>query len=139
MCPRALAVEVGGTCLTSGIVVSSEPWLGRNRFRSIYLAISLRGGISADSSHRTVGREVFCMAAHQLSLSLPVRTWGGARRGAGRRPGPRRLVSHAPRPELLTQHPVHVTLRVARDVPSLRVKERFRVLRRAFRAALGRA
>ena len=60
------------------------------------------------------------MAARQLSLSLPVRTWGGARRGAGRRPGPRDAAGGS-------------------GVPSLRVKERFRVLRRAFRAALGRA
>lgn len=134
-----LCVEVVGASGTSPVVASSSQWLRRNRFISIYLAILGRGDISADSSHRTVGREVSYMAMRQLSLSLMVRTWGGARRGAGRKPGPRRLVSHAPRPALLARHPVHVTLRVARDIPSLRVKERFRILRGAFRAALGRA
>ena len=55
-------------------------------------------------------------------LSLPLRTWGGRRRGAGRKrtlPG-RPRVAHRARPEHRRTHPVHVTLRANRRVPSLR-------------------
>jgi REP element-mobilizing transposase RayT len=48
------------------------------------------------------------------------RTWGGKREGAGRkkvRPG---AVSHAPRPPLASRYPVHVSYKVARDLPPLR-------------------
>jgi putative transposase len=71
----------------------------------------------------------------QLELTLPVRTWGGARRGAGRKPkGARALMPHTARPTHVSRHPVHVTLRVERVLPSLRTKGRFKVLRRAIRA-----
>jgi REP element-mobilizing transposase RayT len=71
----------------------------------------------------------------QLALPLP-RTWGGARRGAGRkpveaRPGP----THRTRPRHVARHPVHVTLRARRDVPSLRASPVFGRLRRALGAA----
>ena len=55
-------------------------------------------------------------------LSLPLRAWGGARRRAGRKqtlPG-RPRVAHRARPEHRRAHPVHVTLRASRCVPSLR-------------------
>jgi hypothetical protein len=56
----------------------------------------------------------------QLALSLrPVRRWGGARPGAGRKPGPKPGVRHAPR-EHFKRLPAHVTVRVRHDVPSLR-------------------
>ena len=54
--------------------------------------------------------------------------WGGKRKGAGRkRASERPSVPHDARPELAARHPVHVTLRVARGLPSLRVgrRERF--------------
>jgi putative transposase len=58
---------------------------------------------------------------------------GGRRRGAGRkRRGGRRRVAHCRRPELKGWTSVHVTLRLADDVPSLRNYERCRVLRTAF-------
>lgn len=80
------------------------------------------------------------MASRQLSLALQVRTWGGARRGAGRKPsGARALVSHGARRELAARHPVHVTIRVARDLPSLRRKGAFGVVRAALRAMASRA
>ena len=52
---------------------------------------------------------------------LAYRTWGGARRGAGRKlagscPG----VSHRARPALSPRHPVHVTIRLRKGLPSLR-------------------
>jgi len=68
--------------------------------------------------------------------TLAFRTWGGARKGAGRKPkGDKALVSHAPRPDVAAAHPLHVTLRVARSVPNLRAQRPMRVLREAFRAA----
>jgi putative transposase len=58
---------------------------------------------------------------------------GGKRRGAGRkRRGGRRKVAHRRRPRIERCTPVHVTLRMADDVPSLRNYERAPVLRRAF-------
>lgn len=68
-------------------------------------------------------------------LSLPFRTRGGARRGAGRKPkGPRAGVSHAARPKLSRHHPVHVTTRLRGGLPSLRHPTEIAVLERAFRA-----
>ncbi len=51
---------------------------------------------------------------------LPFRTWGGKRRGAGRKPGPRPLVQHRPRERIRRPTPVHVTLRVLPHVWNLR-------------------
>jgi REP element-mobilizing transposase RayT len=57
---------------------------------------------------------------------------GGKRRGAGRkRRGGRRRVPHRRRPHLDGRTPVHVTLRVAAHVPSLRNYERCKELRKA--------
>ena len=69
-------------------------------------------------------------------LALPFARRGGARPGAGRKPkGPRPLVSHARRPHLSRHHPVHVTTRLARGLPSLRHFAEIGVLVRAIRAA----
>ena len=52
------------------------------------------------------------------------KSWGGARRGAGRRPaGPRARVSHAARPKHDARNPLHLTLRLRDGLPSLRRKE----------------
>ena len=49
--------------------------------------------------------------------SLELKTWGGRRRGAGRRSArPRGAVPHTPREEIRPYQPVHVTLRVAEPV-----------------------
>src|SRR4051812_18226291 len=48
--------------------------------------------------------------AAQLPLRFPF-TWGGARRGAGRKPGPRPNTPHHARPVHRAAEPVHVTLR----------------------------
>ena len=65
-------------------------------------------------------------------LSLP-RTagWGGRRKGAGGRRKPGSGVSHRRR-RRFTNLPVHVTLRVRRDVWNLRSRRCFRALHRAF-------
>jgi REP element-mobilizing transposase RayT len=71
-------------------------------------------------------------------LNLVLRTHGGKRRGAGRKPkGLKTLVSHAARPRFDPPTPVHVTLRVRDDVPSLRSARRFAVVRACFAAARG--
>lgn len=69
-------------------------------------------------------------------LTLPVRnTWGGRRKGAGRKPGPRPLVLHRARAEHKHRFPVHVTLRAGRDVGSLRDARRYPALEEAIGAA----
>jgi len=63
---------------------------------------------------------------------LPFRTWGGQRDGAGRkRMSPRGRVPHRARPAHNERHPVHVTLRAAPRIPSLRKQRVFQALRRA--------
>jgi len=64
------------------------------------------------------------------------RTWGGARKGAGRKPaGARAGVSHRARPALAARHPVHVTVRLRAGLPSLRRRATREVIERAM--ALG--
>ncbi|HEU4576616.1 MAG TPA: transposase [Polyangiaceae bacterium] len=53
-------------------------------------------------------------------LAFRFRTWGGARKGAGRPPKSDAGVSHLRRPALSRHHPVHVTLRIVAGLPSLR-------------------
>ncbi len=67
------------------------------------------------------------------------KSWGGARKGAGRkRQGERARVSHRTREKLASRFPVHVTTRLRSGLPSLRrVRER-RVLERAFGAGSDR-
>ena len=61
------------------------------------------------------------------------RTWGGKRDGAGRKPKLERAgVPHAVRPQHDKRHPVHVTMRAARCLPSLRKQRVFGAIRRAF-------
>ena len=62
---------------------------------------------------------------------LKFRTWGGARPNAGRKPSGRNHTPHRPRAEHDKAHPVHVTLRAAPRVPSLRKEVAFSALRRA--------
>jgi REP element-mobilizing transposase RayT len=69
-------------------------------------------------------------------LELPFRARGGRRPGAGRKPnGVKAGVSHMPRPSLNPRHPVHVTMRLRRGLPSLRYKLVARVILAAFHAA----
>jgi len=76
----------------------------------------------------------------QLSLSIKDRPrHGGRRSGAGRKPnGVRPLVSHLARQHFDKITPVHVTLRIRGDVPSLRSSRRFTKIRECFVAARGR-
>ena len=74
------------------------------------------------------------MPGHAHQQSLPFRPHGGARKGAGRKPAdPRRpRVPHDVRPVVKARFPLHVTVRVRRDVTRLRRFELCKVLQRAF-------
>jgi REP element-mobilizing transposase RayT len=70
---------------------------------------------------------------------LPFRTWGGRREGAGRKPvGARAGEPHRRRSALAARHPVHVTMRVAREVGRLRRPAAYRAVRAALLATLHR-
>jgi REP element-mobilizing transposase RayT len=66
----------------------------------------------------------------QMEMALP--THGGRRDGAGRPPsGERSSEQHKKRPEHNPRHPVHVTVRVAASVSSLRQRDMYAQLREA--------
>ena len=70
-------------------------------------------------------------------MSLP--TWGGKRKGAGRKPkGPKAGVSHNRRPALAARFPVHVTVRMLPHVWNLRSRRSFAVIAKAVFAAAQR-
>jgi putative transposase len=80
------------------------------------------------------------MARTKLVQSeLPFRSRGGPRPGSGRKPnGPRAGVPHGPRAPLAARYPVHVTARLRAGLPSLRRKESYRAILRAFEAGAER-
>lgn len=72
-------------------------------------------------------------------LSLTLTTWGGKRKGAGRKPyGPRPGVPHVTRTRLSKHHPVHVTWRMMPHVWNLRSRRSFRLLSEAFASGCDR-
>ena len=72
----------------------------------------------------------------QQQLELVVRSWGGRRAGAGRKPKlGRRSMPHRRRAPHDPRCPVHVTLRAASGIPSLRGARIFAGIERAFAAA----
>jgi REP element-mobilizing transposase RayT len=84
------------------------------------------------ASAGTVARPARRRKAAQLGFAF--RTWGGKRRGAGRKPtGERAGVSHRPRADFTRRLPVHVTLRMAPEVYNLRSRRSFRVIAQVLR------
>lgn len=73
----------------------------------------------------------------QAEIAFPS-TWGGRRKGAGRKRTHPHSIPHVRRPEIDPRHPVHVTLRMEKGVWSLRSKRSFRVLDQAFRVGAQR-
>ncbi len=65
---------------------------------------------------------------------LIFRTWGGRRKGAGRKRHTDEL-PHVARPEVRPGQPQHVTIRVRPDVISLRKSKSFAAIKQAFRLA----
>ncbi|WP_394841052.1 transposase [Pendulispora brunnea] len=71
-----------------------------------------------------------------LQLELPSgRTWGGRRRGAGRKRNPKSGVPHRARPVHRAAHPVHVTLRARDAVHGLRAPPVFAFVLRSIKEA----
>jgi REP element-mobilizing transposase RayT len=65
-------------------------------------------------------------------IEMAFRTHGGKRRGAGRKPtGTRAGARHEARPRHDHRHPVHVTIRVVRDIDGLRRRDLYFALRHA--------
>jgi REP element-mobilizing transposase RayT len=79
----------------------------------------------------------FQVAQMQLTLPLHLKAkWGGARKGAGRKPmGAKAMLPHRSRPALASRHPVHVTLRLLPGLQSLRTKKKVLAIRGTIRAA----
>ena len=65
-----------------------------------------------------------------LPLAAP-RTWGGARKGAGRKSRDRPSVPHVTRPRIDPRYPVQVTIRARPGLPSFRSPRLFGALRQA--------
>jgi REP element-mobilizing transposase RayT len=78
------------------------------------------------------------MAPHPRQLALPLHTHGGRRPGAGRKPGPRPIVPRVAREALASRFPVHVTLRVLEQLPSLREEPMLSTLLEALDAGADR-
>jgi len=75
------------------------------------------------------------MQRRDPQLAFSFRTRGGARSGSGRKPKGRRAgVPHRVRERLAARHPVHVTLRLRRDVGSLRSRVVYRAFWKAWAA-----
>ena len=76
----------------------------------------------------------------QLALDLrSAPRWGGWREGAGRKPGPEPRAPHRQRAPLAARFPCHVTLKVRREIPSLRSVRLVRDVERSFEAACDRS
>ena len=72
----------------------------------------------------------------QLRLRFGVaRAWGGARKGAGRKPRGRPSMPHETRPKIDPRYPVQVTIRATPGLPSFRSPRVFGALRRAIAQA----
>src|SRR5947207_7337375 len=81
-------------------------------------------------------REIKSTGRRQLRLPLPAaRKWGGARKGAGRKPRGRPSMPHDTRAKVDPRYPLQVTIRAVPGLPSLRSARVFGALRRA----IGRA
>lgn len=76
--------------------------------------------------------------ATAAQTSLQFRSWGGARRGAGRKASDDSGEPHLRRPEMSKHHPVHTTLRVSRGCWNLRSRRALSALQGAFRAGCDR-
>jgi len=73
----------------------------------------------------------------QLAFKLP--TWGGERKGAGRKPnGDKAGVTHLARPAFHAREPLHVTMRLFFAVGFLRGFSRVRAIEEVLRAVQGR-
>ena len=78
--------------------------------------------------------------ARAKQTTIEFRTWGGRRRGAGRKPkGEKAGVCHGARPELTGRHPLLVTLKVRREVWNLRARRAMAQILPALAAVLAKS
>lgn len=74
-----------------------------------------------------------------IQTELELRSHGGRRVGAGRKPtGSKAGVPHRVRPSVSSAHPQHVTVRLHRDLPNLRVRRTAKTIRAALQAGADR-
>jgi REP element-mobilizing transposase RayT len=98
--------------------------------------LSISSSMARATRRRNGGLSGATAAKAPVQLPLPLRTWGGRRSGAGRKPnGPKAGVSHLRRPTLKARHPVHVTMRLCGGLPSLRHKPLAGLVLSSFHAA----
>ena len=84
---------------------------------------------------RPIARRQLSSKRRSKQLPLEYRPWGGFRTGSGRKPkGDKAGVPHSKRPPLPSRYPVHVTCRVAGDLPNLRKRKLYQKLRTVFYA-----
>ena len=69
-------------------------------------------------------------------IEIKFRTWGGKRKGAGRKRHGRRKVAHRRRVEFAPCHPSHITLRFIDGLPSMRRAKAFKAIRAAMYVAM---
>jgi REP element-mobilizing transposase RayT len=75
-----------------------------------------------------------------VQTEIHFRTWGGARKRAGRRQvNARKSQPHRKRAHHHSENAVHVTLRVAADVTRLRTRKAYQAIRKAMQVVLDRA
>lgn len=82
-------------------------------------------------ARRAPARSASVLFGHESGMqqtAFRFRSWGGARRGAGR-PKTSRRVAHVARPHVTQHVPLHVTLRLVAGLPNLRQKRIFRHVR----------
>src|SRR5215813_1202941 len=108
---------------------ATRRWLSRRRTRPPN-SLDLLGHF------HILGLNQMAATSTQLDLAIPERkTWGGRRAGAGRPKSGRRVgVPHRARPFHDKNHPEHVTWRVVRELPSLRIRKLTSALGEAIRA-----
>jgi REP element-mobilizing transposase RayT len=78
------------------------------------------------------------MARRGVQAEFQFRTWGGARRGAGRKRHGRGRVPHRRRDTFKPRWPVHITLRCVREIGRLRKFKLYQRLRAAMAGASAR-
>lgn len=61
-------------------------------------------------------------SSHDSQLQLDWKTWGGARRGAGRKRTERPRVPHRRRERLSGREPIHITTKLVAGLPSMRTE-----------------
>jgi REP element-mobilizing transposase RayT len=76
---------------------------------------------------------------HHQQTELVFRTWGGKRRGAGRRPNGRRSSEkHTTRPPIRADQPLHINTRFVAELGNMRMKDTYDAIRSATRVIAAR-